>query len=65
MMEKLLNCALITCIVYCVFALITILGSFAKIIPPSWGLPFLIITVGFVTVMVVLALIVAVMKKRQ
>lgn len=65
MIEKLLNCALVTCIVYCVFTLITILGSFAKVIPASGGLLFLLITVGFVTVMTVLVLIVTVMKKLQ
>lgn len=65
MIQKLLNCALVACIIYSVFTLIMILGAFAKIIPSSWGLPFLLITVGFVTVMVVLVLIVTVMKKLQ
>ena len=65
MMEKLLNCALVACVMYCIFTLITILGSFAKIIPTSWGLPFLIITVGFVTAMVILMMIVILLKTRQ
>ena len=65
MIEKLLNCALVSCVVYCVLTLITIVGAFAKVIPASWGLPFLLITVGFVTVMIVLVLIVTLMKKLQ
>ena len=65
MIQKLLNCALVACVVYSVFTLIMILGAFAKVIPESWGLPFLLITVGFVTVMVILVLIVTILKKLQ
>lgn len=65
MIEKLLNCALAACVMYCVFTLTTILGSFAKIIPTSWGLPFVIVTIGFVAAMIVLMIVVILIKTRQ
>lgn len=62
MLDEIFKAMQVCSILYIIFMIIVVLGTFARIIPQSFGIIFSITTVIFISILLILTLIIIMIK---